>query len=92
VKALFLILTVAALSGAAAFAADFSHIERSLTWSKPQVVTNDFGKVRLLRTAQPTEAFWKAWRADKQAMRAAGYSARPTTNGWEALHWKEVSK
>jgi hypothetical protein len=87
VKALFIILTAAALS-----AADFSHIERSLTWSKPQVVTNDFGKVRALRTAQPTEAFWKAWRADKQAMRAAGYSARPVAGGWQALHWKEVSK
>jgi hypothetical protein len=86
-------ITAAVLFGAAALsAADFSHIERSLVWSKPQVVTNDFGKVRLLRTAQPTEAFWKAWRADKQAMRAAGFSARPTTNGWEALHWKEVSK
>ena len=84
-------ITAAVLFGAAALsAADFSHIERSLTWSKPQVVTNDFGKVRVLRTAPATETFWKAWRADKHAMRAAGYSARPTTNGWQALHWKEA--
>jgi len=91
-KALFAILTVATLSGVAALAADFSHIERSLTWSKPQVVTNDFGKVRILRTAQPTEAFWQSWRTNKQAMRAAGYSARPVAGGWQALHWKEVAK
>ncbi len=86
-------ITAAVLFGAAALsAADFSHIERSLVWSKPQVVTNDFGKVRTLRTAPATEVFWKAWRADKQAMRAAGYSARPVAGGWQALHWKEVQK
>jgi hypothetical protein len=88
------IVILAAVIGAAAplIGADFSHIERSLTWSKPSVVTNDFGKVKSLRTAPATEEFWKAWRADKTAMRAAGYSARPSTNGWQALHWKEVTK
>ena len=84
-------ITAAVLFGAAALsAADFSHIERSLAWSKPQVVTNDFGKVRMLRTAQPTEVFWQSWRTNKTAMRAAGYSARPTAGGWQALHWKEA--
>jgi hypothetical protein len=87
------LITAAVLSWAAALsAADFSHIERSLAWSKPSIVTNDFGKVKSLRTAPATEQFWKAWRADKTAMRAAGFSARPTTNGWQALHWKEVTK
>jgi hypothetical protein len=86
-------ITAAVLSWAAALsAADFSHIERSLPWSKPQVVTNDFGRVRLLRTAQPTEVFWQSWRTNKTAMRAAGYSARPVAGGWQALHWKEVQK
>lgn len=86
-------ITAAVLFGAAALsAADFSQIERSLTWSKPQVVTNDFGKVRTLRTAQPTEVFWQSWRTNKTAMRAAGYSARPVAGGWQALHWKEVQK
>ena len=87
----FLLITAAVLSGAAALlAADFSQIERSLKWSQPQLVTNDFGRVRLLRTAQPAEVFWQSWRTNKSAMRAAGFSARPTTNGWKALYWKEV--
>lgn len=88
----FLLVTVATLSGIAAFSADFSQIERSLAWSKPSVVTNDFGRVKSLRTAPATDVFWQQWRTNKQAMRAAGYSARPSTNGWQALHWKEVSK
>jgi len=90
VKALYLILTVAALSGAAALAGEFSIAEKTLAWSKPIRVTNDFGKVRLLHTAKPTPAFWTMWRTNKTAMRAAGFSARPTTNGWEALYWKEI--
>jgi hypothetical protein len=90
VKALFSILTVAALSGAAALAGEFTIAEKTLAWSKPVRVTNDFGKVRLLHTAKPTPAFWQMWRTNKTAMRAAGFSARPTTNGWEALYWKEA--
>ena len=89
-KSLLAVLTVAALSGAAALSADFSHIERSLAWSKPSVFTNDFGTVRALRVAPATEIFWQQWRTNKTAMRAAGYSARPSTNGWQALHWGGV--
>jgi hypothetical protein len=92
VKALYLILTVAALSGAAALGADsgFTVAQRTLVWSKPVRVTNDLGKVRLLQTAPATDVFWTLWRTNKTAMRAAGFSARPTTNGWEALYWKEI--
>jgi len=87
----FILLTVATLSGVAALCgADFSQIERSLAWSKPSVVTNDFGKVKTLRVAPATDAFWQQWRTNKTAMRAAGYSARPSTNGWQALHWGGV--
>ena len=91
-KALHLILTVAALSGAAALGADsgFTVAQKTLAWSKPIRVTNDFGKVRLLHTAPATPVFWQLWRTNKTAMRAAGFSARPTTNGWEALYWKEI--
>ena len=86
------ILTVAALSGAAALGADsgFTVAQRTLAWSKPIRVTNDFGKVRILQTAPATDVFWTLWRTNKTAMRAAGFSARPTTNGWEALYWKEA--
>ena len=89
----FLLITAAVIGAAAPLiGADFSHIERSLTWSKPTLTTNDFGTVRTLRTAPATDVFWQQWRTNKTAMRAAGYSARPTTNGWQALHWKEVTK
>ena len=89
-KALYFILTVAALSGAAAFGGEFSVAEKTLAWSKPVRVTNDFGKVRLLQTAPATPVFWQLWRTNKTAMRAAGFSARPTGSGWEALYWKEA--
>ena len=50
-KALYLILTVAALSGAAALGEDsgFTVAQRTLAWSKSVRVTNDFGKVRILQ-------------------------------------------
>ena len=89
-SALRFILTVAALSGAAAFGGDFTLAQKTLAWSKPIRVTNDFGKVRILQTAPATDVFWTLWRTNKTAMRAAGFSARPTTNGWEALYWKEA--
>ena len=91
-SALRFILAVAALSGAAALGGEFTLVEKTLAWSKPIRVTKDFGKVRTLRTAQPTEVFWQSWRTNKTAMRAAGYSARPVAGGWQALHWKEVQK
>jgi len=90
VSALRLILTVAALSGAAAFGGEFTTVQRTLAWSKPVRVTNDFGTVRILQTAPATPVFWQLWRTNKTAMRAAGFSARPTTHGWEALYWKEA--
>jgi hypothetical protein len=90
VKYLIAILTVAALSGAAAFGEGFTLAQRTLAWSKPVRVTNEVGRVRILQTAPATEVFWTLWRTNKTAMRAAGYSARPTTNGWEALYWKEA--
>ena len=82
-------IMAAVLFGAAALChgADFSHIERSLAWSKPTLTTNDFGTIRTLRVAPATDVFWQQWRTNKTAMRAAGYSARPSTNGWQALHW-----
>ena len=89
-KALFSILTAAALSGAAALGGEFTVVERTLAWSKPMLITNDFGKVRILQTAPATPVFWQLWRTNKTAMRAAGFSARPSTNGWEALYWKEA--
>ena len=90
-KALFAIITVAALSGAAALAGDgFTIAQKTLAWSKPQRVTNEVGRVRILQTAPATDVFWTLWRTNKTAMRAAGFSARPTTNGWEALYWKEA--
>ena len=55
-KALFSILTVAVLSGAAALGGDFTVAERTLAWSKPIRVTNDFGKVRIFQTGKQTNS------------------------------------
>lgn len=77
-------LTVVSL---AATAADFSKVEKSMLWTPAHSITNDFGTVRLARTAPASKVFWTEWRTNKIEMKKAGFSARPTTNGWEAIHY-----
>lgn len=65
-------------------------IEGLARWSEPKPVTTSRG-ARLLRTAEPTPAFWAAWRADKEALKAAGVSCgknRQTTE-WEVCWWQQ---
>ena len=50
-------------------------------------ITNQVGDVRQARTAPASPEFWAAWRTNKPAMKLAGYSARPTTNGWQAIQY-----
>ena len=90
-KKLLLILTLAA-SLATAQAADLAAVHASMTWTPVQSITNQTGAVRQARTAPASKIFWEAWRADKFAMRAAGYSARPTTNGWQAVYYVKGDK
>lgn len=57
-------------------------------WSAPKRVETKAGP-RMLRTAAPEEAFWNAWRSDKDALRAAGVSCTKNarTGNWEACWW-----
>lgn len=85
-------LFVLAASLLTASAADFATVHASMTWTPVQSITNQTGAVRQARTAPASQTFWAAWRADKSAMRAAGYSARPTTNGWQAVYYVKGDK
>lgn len=65
------------------------NIEGLLAWSKPQEVNTSQG-LRLLRKAAATEGFWVRWRADKEALKAAGISVGrdKATNAWTACWWQ----
>lgn len=82
-----LIFTALALSASLATATDFSKVEASMTWTPVHSITNSYGTVRQANTAPASQTFWTEWRTNKAAMKAEGFSARPTTNGWEAIHY-----
>ena len=84
-KKLFLLLSLAA--SLAASAADFAAVHASMTWTPVHTLTNQNGEARQARTAPASQAFWAEWRTNKTELRLAGYSARPTTNGWQAIHY-----
>ncbi len=90
-KKLLLILSLAA-SLLTTDAADLAAVHASMTWTPVHSITNQTGAVRQAKTAPASKTFWEAWRADKNAMRAAGYSARPTTNGWQAVYYVKGDK
>lgn len=80
-------LTVLAASLLSAAAADFTKVTKSMTWTPVRNLTNDVGTVRRACTAKASQAFWAEWRTNKVEMKKAGFSARPTTNGWEAIYY-----
>ncbi len=88
------ILTAIALAASliTARASDFSKVVSSMTWTSVHNITNDFGTVRQARTAKASQVFWTEWRTNKTEMKAAGFSARPTTNGWEAIAYVKGAK
>ncbi len=88
------ILTAIALAASlvSTSAADFSKVEKSMEWTPVHSITNDFGTVRQARTAKASQTFWTEWRTNKTEMKAAGFSARPTTNGWEAIAYVKGAK
>jgi hypothetical protein len=84
-KKLFIFLSLVATL--ATSAADFSTVQASMTWTPIHSITNQVGDVRQARTAPASSEFWAAWRTNKPAMKLAGFSARPTTNGWQAIQY-----
>ena len=89
-KSLFILVSLAATLTAAA--ADFAAVHASMTWTPVHSITNQSGDIRQARTAPASSEFWQAWRTNKPAMRQAGYSARPTTNGWQAIQYVKGGK
>jgi len=63
-------------------------MELKLNWSEPTETQSG----KKLATAEPNEEFWQIWRADKEAVKAAGYSVRKTGNVWEVCHWIDSVK
>jgi hypothetical protein len=58
-------------------------ILNSLNWSAP-VVTDGVA----VSEAAPNQKFWTAWRADKEAVRAAGVSVKPAE--WPKKTWRVI--
>ena len=58
----------------------------------------DFGNIQrvetrtgtsFVREAAPTEQFWKAWRKNKEAVKAAGFSLRKFHDEWSVSFWSD---
>ncbi len=90
-KKLFTICTLAA-SLVTAAADDFAAVRASMVWTPAQSITNNVGTIRQARTAPASKIFWQAWSTNKPAMRQAGFSARPTTTGWQAIEYVKGDK
>jgi SWI/SNF-related matrix-associated actin-dependent regulator 1 of chromatin subfamily A len=61
-----------------------------LPWSDPKEVNTKAGP-RLLRKAEPTPAFWDAWKSSKDELKAAGVSCSKNLQGdWEACWWQQI--
>ncbi len=71
------------------------NIETLVKWSAGKRVDTINGP-RLLRTAFATQEFWAAWKAGKEALKAAGVSCAPAQRNnprgdWEAKWWLPVT-
>jgi len=68
------------------------NIETILPWSEPKRTSTRNGE-KMLRTADPTEAFWQLWRANKQALKDAGLSCAPypgDARRWHVCWWQDI--
>lgn len=52
--------------------------EYGLKFGKPKIVMTKYGE-REVRSAEPTEDFWQAWRGNKDALKKVGFSV---SKGW----------
>ena len=68
-------------------------IEKLAEFSKAKEIPTKFGP-RLLRTAEPTEAFSAAWKTDQQRLRDAGLSWRKDakTGQWCICWWAKLDE
>ena len=56
---------------------------RQMRWRDSK--KRDRGRDRMKRTFPADEAFWRAWRDNREAMRADGYGVEKTKEGWRAF-------
>lgn len=69
-------------------------LEALLPWSTPREVPTKRG-LRILRKAKPSEAFWNAWRAGKDQLRAHGIGVAKSEfagGDWEVTWWREIPR
>lgn len=64
-----------------------------LQWSEGKRVNTKHGP-RILRTAAPTDAFWAAWRSNKDSMKRQGYSCGrdDRTGEWQVCLWEDCTQ
>ncbi len=61
-------------------------VEYGLEWSAPRVVRTRSG-LSEVRNALPTELFWAAWRADKEAVKQQGLGLSKYEGTWQVAKW-----
>jgi len=59
-----------------------------LDFGEPQRVETRRGTA-YVREAAPTELFWKAWRQNKDELKAAGFSRRKYHDEWTVSYWSD---
>ena len=57
-------------------------------WGAPKPVNTKNGP-KLLRKSAPTEKFWNLWRANKDALKAAGLGISKYNGDWEVTWWQD---
>lgn len=63
--------------------------EYGLQLSKPRIVMTHLGE-KIVKSGFPTPEFWEAWRADKAAVKSAGFSVSkdPESGEWKVTKWE----
>ena len=62
----------------------------TLDWSEPRTVDTRQG-LKSVQNATPNDAFWNAWKENKEQVRDVGYSVRKNEEEgiWEVAYWSE---
>lgn len=64
-------------------------VEYGLQWGQPKTVKTSRGLSEVI-AAPVTEAFWAAWRSNKEAVKAAGFSVGQHNGQWQVSKWKTL--
>lgn len=59
---------------------------QALRWSKPKQVATRRG-LRFLRVAEPTDEFWRLWKANSAFLKQAGFSLFQNNGHWQVCWW-----